>query len=443
MKKSSIWMNRNRLAKTLSMGLFLTTVFVACTKNKDVPHKSSASIHSSEVLDKWITLQLRLMRNTPGITNQGFARPFAYSGIAAFESIKPGLNSSYKWSDKWNGLTGLPAADKAKTYYLPANVNAAMAAVNKAFFPLATAADNAAIDSLENALTASFRTSEAGEVVGHSVQYGKAVAAAIISWAGTDGASNANAPYSVPAGQGLWVPTAPLFSAPITPYWGAIKPVLRGSLTGTTPQAPVAYSAAPSSPFFAMVKSVYDASQNLTADQKDMAIFWRDVPGQTSPGHWLSILQAALRKANSRLDKAAEAYALTGSAINDALITCFAAKYHFNLVRPITYIRDVMGHNGWNTLIGTPPHPEYPSAHASLSAAAAGIMQALFGHTGTITDRTYDYLDYAPRTYPSFTAIGEEAGLSRIYAGIHYPQSVDAGLVQGRKVAANIFSHNK
>ena len=87
-----------------------------------------------------MTMQLRLMRNATGIPNQGFSRHFAYSGIAAFESLKPGMtNQTAQWSDKWNGLTGLPVTGQAKKYYLPANVNAAMAAINKAMFPNATA----------------------------------------------------------------------------------------------------------------------------------------------------------------------------------------------------------------------------------------------------------------------------------------------------------------
>jgi hypothetical protein len=45
----------------------------------------------------------------------------------------------------------------------------------------------------------------------------------------------------------------------------------------------------------------------------------------------------------------------------------------------------------------------------------------------------------APRTYSSYTAIGEEAGMSRLYAGIHYLPAIQAGLNQGKKVAANIF----
>jgi membrane-associated phospholipid phosphatase len=147
-----------------------------------------------------------------------------------------------------------------------------------------------------------------------------------------------------------------------------------------------------------------------------------------------------MAKKQTKLDDAALAYALTGTAINDALISCFKAKYRYNLVRPITYIREVMGYSNWNTYIGTPAHPEYSSAHSSLSAAAADVLTRLFGNSGTFTDHTYDYLGLAARTYSSFAAIGEEAGYSRVYGGIHYLQSVVVGFEQGRKVSANIFS---
>ena len=68
------------------------------------------------------------------------------------------------------------------------------------------------------------------------------------------------------------------------------------------------------------------------------------------------------------------------------------------------------------------------------------MMKDIFGNIGSFTDHTYDYLGFAPRTYSSITAIGEEAGKSRLYAGIHYQQSIDAGLAEGRKVAANILN---
>jgi membrane-associated phospholipid phosphatase len=189
-----------------------------------------------------------------------------------------------------------------------------------------------------------------------------------------------------------------------------------------------------------MAKAVYDVSATLTQDQKDMANFWKDVPGATSPGHWLSILQQTAGQRNASLAEAALAYALTGAAINDALITCFVSKYEVSLIRPVSYIRGEMGHKDWSPFLGTPGHPEFPSAHSSLSAAAAGIMEEFFGKNKSFTDHTYDYLGYPVRSYPGFSAIAIEAGQSRLYAGIHYQFSIDAGIWQGKKVAGNILS---
>ncbi|MGB4845806.1 MAG: vanadium-dependent haloperoxidase [Ferruginibacter sp.] len=430
---------KHSIAASLLLLILTLLSFSSCKKDKD--DKTHPSSYSSEVLDKWMTLQLRLLRNGTGVANQAYSRHFAYAGVAALESLEPGLHS--KWKGQWNGLAGLPVANHSVKYYYPANVNAAMASINRSFFPNANAADKAAIDSLEAALTQEFLTKQTQQVINSSSDFGKAVATAVFNWAETDGYKNASNPYTPPTGPGKWVPTPPANANPSTPYWGNNRTIVIGSIENTMPAAPPAYSVEPNSPFFLMVKQVYDVSQNLTEDQKAMATFWRDVPGATSPGHWLSIVQQVVKKTGASLDKAALAYALTGAALNDALITCFKAKYQYNLVRPITYIRDVMEQGSWNSFLTTPPHPEYVSAHASLSAAAAATMQKLFGDIGSFTDRTYDYLGYAPRTYTSLTAIGEEASQSRLYAGIHYQLSITGGITQGRKVADNIFNkHN-
>lgn len=428
--------------KIVLVAVVAPVLLASCSKN-DHPNgqnQNAASQYSSEVLDKWMTLQVRLMKNTAGVPNQAFSRHYAYAGIAAIESLSPGLQGTYKkWSAKWNGLTGLPAAGHRNSYYYPANVNAAMASISRSLFPAVPDVDKAAIDSLENALNQAFLQKTSQTEITRSAQFGKDVAIAVYNWAETDGYKNANAPYVVPTGPGLWKPTPPAMSAPATPYWGNNRTIITNSTANTLPIAPPVYSSETSSPFFQMVKQVYDASFTLTEDQKAKAIFWRDVPGVTSPGHWLSIVQQVIKKEGARLDKAALAYALSGTAINDALITCFKAKYHFNLIRPVTFIRDIKGNGDWNSFIGTPAHPEYPSAHSSLSAAAADVLTELFGQPGSFTDHTYNYLGLAPRTYSSYSAIAEEAGISRLYAGIHYLPSIQAGLVQGKKVTSNIF----
>ena len=423
----------------------LLTSFMSCKKDGLITLLSSLSdlknahTYPSDMITKWTAMQLRLMRDATGIPNVAFSRYYAYSGIAALEALTPGLPPSEALSGKWNGLTGLPFADKSKSYYWPASVNAALAAMNRDIFTTANSADKAAIDSLETALNNSFMTAKNADVITQSNAFGNSVAGAVFSWSETDGYKNASAAYTPPAGAGLWVPTPPAFGKASTPFWGNNRAAVEGSIINTQPGAPLPYSTDPSSTFFLMVKQVYDASQNLTQDQINMALFWRDIPGVSSPGHWLSILQQVLQQTNVSIAKAALAYAVTGVCLNDACISCWQTKYNYNLVRPITYIRNVMGYTTWNSTLTTPAHPEYSSAHAVLSSATADAFTAIFGDIGSFTDHTYDYMGFAPRTFSSFKAIGEDAGNSRLYAGIHYQPSIDTGLMQGRKVTTNIL----
>jgi hypothetical protein len=431
--------------KTMSV-YFVTLILIlglsSCHKFDDIfnhqPGKGDKpNSYSSEVIRKWAALQVRLMKNATGVPNHAFGRHYAYSGVAAWESIAPGMPGYAQLKSEWNGLTGLPQAGNKK-FYWPANANAALAAINRAFFPNASAEDKQAIDSLENAFNNQFASKASATVLSNSREFGKAVAAAVFAWSETDGSKTVYPPYVPPVGDGLWKPTAEGQTA-ATPYWGLNRTVVKGSNNGTGLPAPPAYSTQPGSAFHNMVKHLYDAAKAPTIEQRAMAFFWRDVPGATTPGHWVNILVQILEKKNVSLAKAAVAYALTGAAINDAAIAVMKVKYQYNLVRPITYVHEVMGQTDFNPIIGTPAHPEYPSAHSSLSMAVAQVLEGLFGKNQAFTDHTYDYLGYAPRTFPTYSAIATEAGQSRLYAGIHYQFSIDKGLQQGKKVASNIL----
>lgn len=442
MKSIFVQLKKQIIAFLAATAVLLTTLY-ACSKDsqsKLVLTANKPSAYSSDVVDKWMTMQLRLMRNATGIPNQAFSRHFAYSGVAVYESLRPGLNGNKEWQNKWNGLTGLPAFGHWKNYYLPANANAALAMINRHMFPGANAADKAAIDSLESALKNEFLSTQTAAIISNSEFFGKAVATTVFNWAETDGYKHANDLYTLPAGEGIWKPAPPAFTAASTPYWGQNRTIISGSIQGTTVNGVHSYSAVPGSAFHQMVKEVYEASQKLTDDQKAMAVYWRDVPGVTSPGHWLSILQQVVRQKGSDLETAALVYALTGTALNDALIRCFQLKFQYLTVRPITYIREVMGHTTWSPYIGTPPHPEYLSNHSALSLAAALVLEHFYGKNQSFTDHTYDYMNLAPRSYPSYAAIGAEAGYSRFYGGIHYLPSIEDGFLVGKKVTENILS---
>lgn len=402
-------------------------------------HLKQTSTYSSEVAIKWMNMQTRLMAATTGVANVAFSRPYAYSGIALYEAVVPGMPAYQSLASQLNGLTGLPQTEPGLAYNWAVSANAALASVNKKMFPAASVANKAAVDSLENALNAAFSENENPETISRSIAFGKSVAQKIYEWSETDNYLHASDTYTAPAGPGLWVaPSAPV-PATSTPFWGNLRPMVAGSGHQAQPPAPVSYSELPSSAFYKMVRQVYDASQSLAPADIAMALYWRDVPGLTTPGHYVSILRQVLENNGSMLDQAAYAYALGGITVYDAAISCWQSKFHFNLVRPISYIRNVLGYTTWSPLLATPAHPEYSSAHAVLSTADAEALTAVFGNQ-SFTDHSYDYLGMAPRSFNTFRDFGKEAGNSRLYAGIHYQPSIDAGAEQGKKVAANIIA---
>jgi PAP2 superfamily len=413
--------------------------FTGCRKDPGFRKDFPSSLYSADVIDKWMTLEIRFYKDATGIGNGAFARPFAYSGISAYESIDPGLLS---WKDKYNGLSGLPETDKNKKYNWAASVNASLAEFNRSFFTTSNlnATDLAAIDSLENAISSTFG-SENPDVINRSVAFGKSIADAIFAWSLTDSYIQNNVlPYTPLIGPGLWVRTPPAFAAPAGPFWGNDRRIISNSGDNAQPGPPITYSEDPASDFYKEVNDLYLASKVLTTDQKNMALFWRDVPGVSTPGHWMSITQQAIRQSHSRLDKAAMAYALVGICVNDAVITVFHYKYVYNQVRPVTYIRNVIGDATWLSFITTPSHPEYPAAHAVVSASAAEGLTSVFGNIGPLTDHTWDYLGFPTRTFNTFREFALDAGNSRFYGGIHYQPSINTGLKQGTTVGDNIIN---
>jgi hypothetical protein len=81
----------------------------------------------------------------------------------------------------------------------------------------------------------------------------------------------------------------------------------------------------------------------------------------------------------------------------------------------------------WSPFITTPPHPEYPAAHAFVTGSVMKALETVLGDVA-ITDHTYDFRGWAPRSYTSPFNAAEEAGISRLYGGIHYQPSINTGL---------------
>jgi hypothetical protein len=192
---------------------------------------------------------------------------------------------------------------------------------------------------------------------------------------------------------------------------------------------------------------VYRTVNGLDADQLAIARFWSDDPGLTATpsGHSVSILTQALRVDDKSLAFASASYARLGIAMSDAFISCWSTKYQFNVVRPITCIRQAIDPEwgdpaGANPLpLTTPPFPEYTSGHSVQSAAAAVILTELFGPRSFI-DTTHEARGLGARHFPSFEAAAQEAAISRLYGGIHFRSAIEQGLVQGRYVGSRALA---
>src|ERR1051325_2965790 len=83
-------------------------------------------------------------------------------------------------------------------------------------------------------------------------------------------------------------------------------------------------------------------------------------------------------------------------------------------------------------------HPEYVSAHSGQSAASLGTLEALFGTDVPFVDHAHDADGFAPRSFDRIFAAAEEAGSSRIYAGIHCQSGNLKGRALGECVAAKV-----
>ena len=117
------------------------------------------------------------------------------------------------------------------------------------------------------------------------------------------------------------------------------------------------------------------------------ALYWND-PGGTyqPPGHLLQIADAAAASQNISLLAHSQLDALVGAAMSDAGAAAWDVKYAINRWRPITAIRDCANWNPnfttcdttWNSLIATPPHPDYIAGHPAFSGAAATVLDNFF-----------------------------------------------------------------
>jgi membrane-associated phospholipid phosphatase len=283
-------------------------------------------------------------------------------------------------------------------------------------------------------------TSDAG------VATGRSAAMAILALRATDGAAQANFPYTAPPGSpGVFVAEGP---APVVaPGWARVTPWVMNSGSQFRPDAPPALDSGRYARDLNEVQALGALTgSSRTWEQTQIATFWDGSPSAI----WNSAARGVIAARGLNLSSTARALALMYIAGADASIACWDAKYTYNFWRPITAIHraDEDGNDAtsadpaWQSLVTTHQHPEYPSGHSTNSSAMATVLQLLFGDDpGTVIIATSPKNPTFPREWTTFSQGVDEVIDARVYIGFHFRTSDETGARLGRQVAHFVVNH--
>ncbi len=291
------------------------------------------------------------------------------------------------------------------------------------------------------------------------IELGRSVGKAILADRVNDGAK-ASPTYAPTTEVGKWQRTFPDYLPPLLSQWPSVKPFALASGNEFRPEPPPAIDSAE---YAAAVDEVMQLgafqSTQRTPEQTEIALFWADGGGTaTPPGHWNRIATDVTLKQGTGFLETARTFALLNIAMADAGIASWDAKYHYDVWRPIDAIRQAdqdgnaatLGNPSWIPLLKTPPFPTYTSGHSTFSGAASTVLTGLFGNNVAFDSQSDGHLaaeqrpldpsQIVTRHFDSFNQAAEEAGLSRIYGGIHFNFDNTAGRSLGGQVGTAVIA---
>lgn len=249
---------------------------------------------------------------------------------------------------------------------------------------------------------------------------------------------------------GVWRPTPLVNASGAGPQFASMTPWVLKRPSQFRPPPPNALTSAEYATDYNEIKTMgIFSNSGRSDDQSELSLFWAG----NATVSWNRIASQISAERSLSLSENAHLFALLNITIADAAIACWDAKYRYVFWRPITAIRsgNVDGNAAtdldptWTPWLdffpaGTPPHPEYPSGHSTVSGAAAAILSDLFGDDTAFSVGS----DVRPgtRNFPSFSAAVEEIANARVFGGIHFRISCTRGNALGQAVAAYVVAHS-
>jgi hypothetical protein len=299
------------------------------------------------------------------------------------------------------------------------------------------------------ALDAAYATSLAGIPDGtakdRGVLVGQQVATGLMA-ARIDDGRGAAVPFAPTPGPGVWQPTPPAFLPALTPWLGAVKPLLLNSPSQFRPGPPPALDSRQYARDYNEMRLYGGLTGSLrTPQQTETARFWTEY----APQQYNRALRGFVTAHSLNLKDAARTLAMADTTMADALIACWDAKYTYAAWRPVTAIA-AGGTDGndrttadpnWQPLLPTPNHPEYPSAHTCLAGALGETLSEITGSdrinldvSSTVTGTT--------RHYQDVDDLEQDIINARVFVGFHWRTSGEVGFRLGTHVARWGLHHN-
>jgi PAP2 superfamily len=277
-----------------------------------------------------------------------------------------------------------------------------------------------------------------GAATDAGAELGRFVADRMVATRCDDG-SDREGNYTPKNQPGFWQPTAPQFRNALLPEWGCVRAFAIKKGTQYQPPAPPALTSDAYAAAYHEVKRLGGKhSKHRTEAQTQIAHFWADDVGTvTPPGHWNQIAQTIAQDRRNTLAENARLFAHLNISLADAGILCWVIKFTFEFWRPVTAIQQA--DRDWMPLLNTPPFPAYVSGHSTFSSAAATVLANSFGTDSIRFATTSDGLPGMTRVFDTISSAAQEAGMSRIYGGIHWQFDNVEGLKVGRQLGEYVY----
>ncbi|WP_369045519.1 vanadium-dependent haloperoxidase [Sinomonas sp. P10A9] len=263
---------------------------------------------------------------------------------------------------------------------------------------------------------------------------------------------------------GVWRLTPPAFARPQTPWMATMRPLVLDRPDRFRPDGPPPLTSPDWVAAFNEIKAVGAANSTVrTPEQTATAYFW----SANGIRQWNRTARDLADSRHLDLVSSARLFAMVDVVGADAAIAVMNEKYHFLFWRPVTAIDPTAVSNdgfgpvpgfddgdpltveqtGWRPLLTTPNHPEYPAAHGTVTSAMAEVFTQFLGTREiNLTIHGFDQAGApgnfdAVRTFASPTDLREQIVDARLWAGLHYRFSTEAGVDLGRSVAKYDLRH--